>query len=1119
MEHREELVDVIRGIRNRWRLRLATRGVVVVFVGMVAVLLLSASSLEAFKFSVPAIIGFRFLAVAVFAALVAYALVPLRRQATDTQVALYLEEHNPSLEAAILSAVEASSTARASQSQRLVERLIEQAIAQSLAVEHGMAIDRPRLRRHAVTLATFAVGAALFVALGPAYVRSGLSALLKLSQSAEAASPYRIDVTPQNASVPRGGDQSVRAKLLGFTSKDVTLMMRSAGATEFERLPLIASADAETFEGMMFRLDKDTEYYVDSDGVQSKHFRLTVVDLPTVRQLDLEYRFPAYTNLPPRKEENGGDVAALRGTDVLLHITPTMKTSGGQILFKEGAAAPLAVQADGTLTGHFKLSQPGFYRIELVGPKGEQVNASPQYTIDVLDDQPPTVSFSKPGRDTSASPVQEVFTEAKADDDFGIKQLQMVYSVNGGPQKTIALFGGGKALARVSAGHTIYLEELSLQPGDFVSYFARATDNDAVPGPQTALSDIYFVQIRPFRKDYKQAQSQAQGGGGGDVGELSRQQRQIVAATFNTVRDKAKIKADKYRENVVFLNLAQAKLRAQVEELLAKLKDRLGALDHDSEFRSIAEQLPKAAAEMLQAESDLKAMKPDAALAPEQRALKILQVVEQQYEVQIASQNGGGGGQQSQMAEDLADLFELELDKLANQYEMKQQAEQQAGDRQIDELADKLKELARRQQQEAERQARRAKAGSSQQQQSGGGGQRQLAQEAEEAARRLEQLSREQNRPDLADAARQLQDAANAMRQAAANGTQDNGALANSALEKLKEAQQQLAREMSGRSRRDIQAALRKSQELAEEQKDVASEVNKLDQQSEADRGVKAQQLGQRKSAMDRKVGELQSELEKLANDARRDEKDAARKLDEASGSIRDKRVREKIRYSRSVLQGATPQSAPGMEEDISANLDALEKKIAEAQAAVGSQSKRDSLSAAADKTRELVRGMESLDQRIRDRANEQARNGQQQGQQGGGGDASRAPQDGAYGGARFTSDDVRQFTRHFQELDRDAQQLRQQLLASGINPADLDAAMRDLRQGQQQSVYNDPNALAKLQAAALERLKQFEFNLRKKLDHGGDSLALLGSDEVPAGFRQAIEEYYRSLARRQGTK
>ena len=171
-------------------------------------------------------------------------------------------------------------------------------------------------------------------------------------------------------------------------------------------------------------------------------------------------------------------------------------------------------------------------------------------------------------------------------------------SVNGGAQKTINLFGGGKTLTEVSAGHTIYLEELDVKPGDFVSYFAKATDNDAVPGPQTSSSDIYFVQVRPFQKDYKQAQSQAQQGGGGgggqqDVGELSRQQREIVAATFNTIRDKAKTKADKYRENVVFLNLAEAKLRGQVEELLAKLNDRLGAGAGDSSFREIAALLTK----------------------------------------------------------------------------------------------------------------------------------------------------------------------------------------------------------------------------------------------------------------------------------------------------------------------------------------------------------------------------------------------------------------------------------------------------------------------------------------------------------------------------------------------
>ena len=57
--HRAELVDVIRKIRNRWRLKLALRGVVVVVAGSVLALLLSASGLEALKFSAAAIIAFR----------------------------------------------------------------------------------------------------------------------------------------------------------------------------------------------------------------------------------------------------------------------------------------------------------------------------------------------------------------------------------------------------------------------------------------------------------------------------------------------------------------------------------------------------------------------------------------------------------------------------------------------------------------------------------------------------------------------------------------------------------------------------------------------------------------------------------------------------------------------------------------------------------------------------------------------------------------------------------------------------------------------------------------------------------------------------------------------------
>ena len=46
-----------------------------------------------------------------------------------------------------------------------------------------------------------------------------------------------------------------------------------------------------------------------------------------------------------------------------------------------------------------------------------------------------------------------------------------------------------------------------MKAGDSVSYFARATDNDAVNGAKQTSSDIYFLRIRPFDKNFKPAAS------------------------------------------------------------------------------------------------------------------------------------------------------------------------------------------------------------------------------------------------------------------------------------------------------------------------------------------------------------------------------------------------------------------------------------------------------------------------------------------------------------------------------------------------------------------------------------------------------------------------------------
>jgi Domain of unknown function (DUF4175) len=994
-----DLIGIIRQIRRRWRIKLALRGAAMVAALMVAVFLAAALGLESSRFAPGLILTFRVLLPLALLALVGLFFIrPLLRRVSDEQVALYLEEHEPSLQAEIISAVEASRMPGTPST--LVKRLVDSAVEKARALEDGRRVERKPLNAYAGAVSLVVIATLALFWFGPAYLRHALSALVLVSRSVEAAVPYKIEVKPGNVNVPKGADQAITAELLGFSADQPVLMVRKTADGPFERVPLIR--EDTKFQGMLFDLAGSLDYFVEAGGVRSTTFRLNVVDMPYVQKLELEYHFPAYTGLEPRKIEDGGDIAVLRGTEVRVKIVPTMPTKAGQIAINEQQPAGLTLGADGTLAGKFVVDKDGFYRVELDAPTGERVTASPQYTIDVLTDQPPTVSIAKPGRDSNASPIEEVFIEARAEDDFGIRDLELVYSVNGAAEKSVRLFDGAKRLPEVSAGHTFYLEELDVSPGDFVSYYARAADNDAVQGGKKATSDIYFVQIRPLKKDFRRAESQAGGGGGGgqdnQVGALSQQQRQIISATFNINRDRKKMTAEKLKESSVVVALSQSKLREQVEGLLTRMNSRL--VEQDPAFKKIAELLPQAVTAMSAAEGKLRAPDPQAALEPEQKALQILQKAEEEYEVQISMQRGGGGGGgggQSATAQELADLFEMELDKVANQYETAQRAEQQNTDQKVDELMEKLRELARRQEQEAERQRQRALAG-----QQGGGSnsnQRALAEQVEEAARRLEQLSREENRSDLAQTARQLRDAADAMRRASANGDPSAAAQASAALERLKEAERRLQQSQSGRAERDVRNARQQAEEIAREQRDVAEAAQALDGMG-AQRQERVEQLSQRKEQLATRVGELEQQVNKTAGDIAKQEKEASRKMSEAAGTLRDRAVRDRIRWSRSMMRaGLQPADAAALDKDITSTLDGVRDKLREAEDALG-RSAPDAMGQALDKARELARGMESLDQRMRERAQGQQGRGQrgQRGQQGQEGQQGQQGQQGREG-------------------------------------------------------------------------------------------------------------------------
>jgi len=315
--------------------------------------------------------------------------------------------------------------------------------------------------------------------------------------------------------------------------------------------------------------------------------------------------------------------------------------------------------------------------------------------------------------------------------------------------------------------------------------------------------------------------------------------------------------------------------------------------------------------------------------------------------------------------------------------------------------------------------------------------------------------------------------------------------------------------------------------------------------------------------------------------------------------------VQASQRLTQALVQGRVPTDyAKQFESAITEGVEEMRQKVNEAAAASRGEADGKAAGKSLDRARELVRGQESLADRMRQRrlgegagaqgdtsranaqgsrgapGNQQGQNGQQSaqnaqqngqggrqnsqqnangqpqgqngkvgqqgngqqqgqngqqrggaqqqnqsGQMGGGGSQSNeqgpggrlgGSQGGPPNGGRLSPDDIRQFSREFRDQRQSAEQLKRELQQMGIDPSDLNRMIDQMRQLENGKTYNDPASLEKLQQSLIEGLKAFEFALRRQVEGNDRARPVLGaSGDVPAGFRQMVDEYYRSLSKK----
>jgi hypothetical protein len=1163
------LRDLLRRVRARRHLLLIFRGVTIVLSVGAIILLLTGWAAHRYRHNDGALLWLRLGALAAFLSTAYLALVrPLWKRITDARLARLIEEHTPAAEDRLVTAVEYSIESRDPHiSPAILNRLQSDANQLAATLSLDRVIRRSRLLIYgAATLLSIVVLLGV-LKWGPREISEGVAQLIVPRTLAASTTAMGIKVKPGTARVPKSSDQDILATLVNFEAQMVSVYSRPAGSKNEWQGQLMEPGKAKSdYRYSIFNIQDSVEYFVESNGVRSDIFTLSVVDLPYVKQLDLTLNYPAFAHLPAKTIEDGGDIAALKGSVAVITAHLTGKVRAARIVFPDGRKIEMrAGSAD--FVGDITLTADTSYYIELVSVDGETYRGSNEYDITLLEDLPPTISFDRPGRDQKATNLEEVFTQARAEDDYGVVSMDLHFSVNGGEEKKVNLQQLSRESARTLTGtHTFFLEEFKLKPGDFISYYAKARDANS-----ETTSDIYFIEVKPFEMEYRQAQQQGGGGGGGgeqDENALSRRQKDLIAATHKLIREGAKYTPQERSASYEAVAAGQEKLRTDTLEFLDRMGRRLGGdQEMQKEMAEMAVFLNQAAEEMKGAPPPLRQESGRDALPPEQRALqKLLEADAIFREVQVAfgNQNANGGGGNQRQQQELAGLFELELDKMKNQYETVQRQQRQQTQQTKSEAERKLEELARRQEQALAEQ-RRAQ-GQPRNGSSGGGNQRQqqeLIEETRRAARELERLSRERRDSQLEQLSRQLNQTADEMQKAQASSrTNPNDAVAQNerALDRLREAQNRL-QQMNGQfgaqsgpagREQQISELRQRAAQAAARQREIAKDVENLARRGGQDANSKRtrDQLNERKDSLADTVSGLQQDIEQTARGQGAGQQRSARQLNDLAESMARDRLAERIREGKQALAGNNLEGAQANERAIERGLNNLSERLQSAEQNSGRSG--NSAEEALDRTRQLADDVDSMRRRLDENAarrNGQGQQGQQPGQQQGQqrgqqgqqrqqsqqGQEGQQGQQGRQGGSQSGSSsggdsrggydrtggyggdwgDNRQLSSELRQRLRDAQDLRRQWGGTSAQYGLLDEAIEQLRRMADGRMEGDAATAALLKANVVDPLRQLELQLSRQAQSqaGRTNLRLRDEGAAPERYRKAVEEYYRRLS------
>jgi len=155
-------------------------------------------------------------------------------------------------------------------------------------------------------------------------------------------------------------------------------------------------------------------------------------------------------------------------------------------------------------TFHSNADGNGSVEFDLVNAQSLANDDLPDLEVAAKTDEPPKLKLICPEGDYLTTDVASVPIKFEITDDFGLDSAKMCLEIPG-RQPIELLIAIDEAVKSKEYSHTIELEKYELTVGDSILFYAEATDIDtgSAQANRTASSEVYFIEIRPYRQNWR----------------------------------------------------------------------------------------------------------------------------------------------------------------------------------------------------------------------------------------------------------------------------------------------------------------------------------------------------------------------------------------------------------------------------------------------------------------------------------------------------------------------------------------------------------------------------------------------------------------------------------------